>query len=61
MTYRDRVRRRIEGLYEDGSADSDRCIGRALWIGFEHEGEAHHEEKKTCTNANNEHFNSSSH
>ncbi|KAH7184851.1 C-type lectin protein, partial [Fusarium flagelliforme] len=38
ILYRERVKWRITSLYESGKAYSDRCIGRALWIGFEHEG-----------------------
>ncbi|CZS81522.1 unnamed protein product [Fusarium graminearum] len=38
LHYRERVKQRIASLYENGEAYSDRCIGRALWIGFEHEG-----------------------
>lgn len=39
LEYREKVKERVQGLYADGSAHSDKCIGRALWIGFEHEGE----------------------
>lgn len=39
LQYREKVKGRIQELYEDGRAHADRCIGRALWIGFEHEGE----------------------
>ncbi|GKU05453.1 hypothetical protein FLAG1_07359 [Fusarium langsethiae] len=38
LHYRERVKKRIASLYENGKANSDRYIGRALWIGFEHEG-----------------------
>ncbi|RSM19686.1 hypothetical protein CDV31_001573 [Fusarium ambrosium] len=38
LEYRERVKSRIKRLYETGQAHSNRCIGRALWIGFEHEG-----------------------
>ncbi|KAF2203187.1 hypothetical protein GQ43DRAFT_367436 [Delitschia confertaspora ATCC 74209] len=31
------VRKRVEELYVSGSARQDRRVGRALWIGFEHE------------------------
>lgn len=41
LHYRERVKQRIASLYENGEAYSDRCIGRALWIGFEHEGRHH--------------------
>jgi len=40
LLYRERVKWRITSLYESGEAYSDRCIGQALWIGFEHEGNA---------------------
>lgn len=39
LEYRERVKSRIKRLYETGQAHSNRCVGRALWIGFEHEGE----------------------
>lgn len=39
LQYREKVKDRIRGLYKTGKAYSNRCIGRALWIGFEHEGE----------------------
>lgn len=40
LEYRENVNRRITGLYKDGGgqATKNRTIGRALWIGFEHEG-----------------------
>lgn len=38
LAYREKVKLRIQTLYESGVAYKDRCIGRALWIGFEHEG-----------------------
>ncbi|KAL2674076.1 hypothetical protein Neosp_012522 [[Neocosmospora] mangrovei] len=38
LEYRELVKSRIKYLYETGQAHSDRCVGRALWIGFEHEG-----------------------
>ncbi|KAI8712430.1 hypothetical protein NCS52_01341200 [Fusarium sp. LHS14.1] len=38
LEYRERVKSRIKHLYETGQAYSNRCVGRALWIGFEHEG-----------------------
>ncbi|GAD93761.1 hypothetical protein FG01683.1 [Paecilomyces variotii No. 5] len=38
LEYREKVCKRITALYESGRACSDRTIGRALWIGFEHEG-----------------------
>ncbi|KAF4979047.1 hypothetical protein FZEAL_4678 [Fusarium zealandicum] len=37
LSYRERVKGRIETLYDTGNAYSNRRIGRALWIGFEHE------------------------
>jgi hypothetical protein len=38
LDYRERVKSRIKHLYETSQAHSDRCVGQALWIGFEHEG-----------------------
>ncbi|KAJ4244758.1 hypothetical protein NW762_014334 [Fusarium torreyae] len=38
IQYRERVKERITALYEKERPYSDRCVGRALWIGFEHEG-----------------------
>ncbi|KIL86960.1 hypothetical protein FAVG1_09513 [Fusarium avenaceum] len=38
LQYRQRVKERIVALYETERPYSDRCVGRALWIGFEHEG-----------------------
>ena len=35
--YQAQVRRRVEGLYAGGGAEMERGVGRALWIGFEHE------------------------
>lgn len=38
LAYRVKVCRRIEALYKNEKPWSERAIGRALWIGFEHEG-----------------------
>ena len=38
LDYQDRVRARTRSLYEIGTVGSDRALGRAMWIGFEHEG-----------------------
>ncbi|GAW19464.1 hypothetical protein ANO14919_089510 [Xylariales sp. No.14919] len=38
LDYRGKVKLRIKSLYESGEAYEDRCIGRALWVGYEHEG-----------------------
>lgn len=38
VEYRGKVCKRIKALYDSGKAWSDRTVGRALWIGFEHEG-----------------------
>ncbi|KAF5551211.1 hypothetical protein FMEXI_3327 [Fusarium mexicanum] len=38
LFYRERVKERIKLLYLTERPYTDRCIGRALWIGFEHEG-----------------------
>jgi formylglycine-generating enzyme required for sulfatase activity len=40
LQYRERVKERIIALYKTERPYSDRCIGRALWIGFEHEGKS---------------------
>ena len=40
LAFRARVCKRVTALYENERAWSDRKIGRALWIGFEHEGES---------------------
>ncbi|KAH7128889.1 hypothetical protein EDB81DRAFT_871643 [Dactylonectria macrodidyma] len=37
LMYRERVRMRIRRLYDTGEAYRNRWVGRALWIGFEHE------------------------
>ena len=38
LNYRERVKARIASCYTSGHAYTDRCLGRALWIGYEHEG-----------------------
>ncbi|KAL5589626.1 hypothetical protein FOVSG1_011493 [Fusarium oxysporum f. sp. vasinfectum] len=38
LQYREHVKARIMALYESETPYTDRCIGRALWIEFEHEG-----------------------
>jgi hypothetical protein len=38
LVYRAKVCARIEALYSTQKPWSDRTIGRALWVGFEHEG-----------------------
>ncbi|ODM16218.1 hypothetical protein SI65_08217 [Aspergillus cristatus] len=38
LSFRQKVCARIEALYQTDKPWSDRTIGRALWIGFEHEG-----------------------
>ncbi|KAK2668641.1 DinB-like domain [Fusarium oxysporum f. sp. vasinfectum] len=38
LQYREHVKARIMALYESETPYTDRCIGRALWIGIEHEG-----------------------
>ncbi|KAG7406486.1 Ergothioneine biosynthesis protein 1 [Fusarium oxysporum f. sp. rapae] len=38
LQYREHVKARITALYDSEKPYADRCIGRALWIGFEHEG-----------------------
>ncbi|KAJ5371067.1 Ergothioneine biosynthesis protein 1 [Penicillium cataractarum] len=37
LDYSERVRNRARSILEEGSAIRDRCLGEALWIGFEHE------------------------
>jgi len=39
FSYQGRLRWRTRSLYEAEASETDRKIGRALWIGFEHEGE----------------------
>ncbi len=38
LAYQERVRDRARSLYGSGVVEADRKIGRALWLGFEHEG-----------------------
>jgi len=38
LSFRARVCARITELYQNGTAWSSRKVGRAFWIGFEHEG-----------------------
>ena len=38
VAYQGRVRDRARALYNDSDTGRDRKVGRALWIGFEHEG-----------------------
>ncbi|KAK4140359.1 C-type lectin protein [Dichotomopilus funicola] len=37
VAYQDRVRARVQGLYKDGMDAIPRHVGRAIWVGFEHE------------------------
>lgn len=37
LDFQDRVRIRVRKLYESGLADTDRKVGRVLWLGLEHE------------------------
>lgn len=39
IDYQDRVRARTRGMFSAEGYNTDPKIGRALWIGFEHEGE----------------------
>ncbi|PFH58536.1 hypothetical protein XA68_13559 [Ophiocordyceps unilateralis] len=41
LDYRDKVKGRIRSMYDTGRAYGERRIGRALWIGYEHEGESY--------------------
>lgn len=36
--YQERVRARARSLYQNEMFETDRKLGRAMWIGFEHEG-----------------------
>lgn len=38
LAYQERVRNRVRSAYAEGSTENSRILGRALWIGFEHEG-----------------------
>lgn len=38
LDYQERVRNRARSLFHDKSVEADRKLGRAMWIGFEHEG-----------------------
>ena len=38
VAFQKRVRDRVRTAYADGHAQRSRSLGRALWIGFEHEG-----------------------
>ena len=39
LDYQERVRQRVQKLYEPKVPGKDRKLGRALWLGFEHEGD----------------------
>ena len=39
LTYQENVRTRTRTLYNNRAVEKDRKLGRAMWIGFEHEGE----------------------
>lgn len=41
LRYQDHVRARARSLYASTNMDEDRRLGRALWLGFEHEGKDH--------------------
>ncbi|KAK7999005.1 hypothetical protein PG991_014680 [Apiospora marii] len=43
LEYREKVKRRIKLQYDTGRAYRDRTIGRALWIGYEHEESNRHQ------------------
>lgn len=38
LDFQDRVRNRVRLLFNNKKAETDRKLGRALWLGFEHEG-----------------------
>jgi len=37
LVFQDRVRERLRGLYKNGTSKIPRDIGRAIWVGYEHE------------------------
>ncbi|OCK78313.1 hypothetical protein K432DRAFT_383967 [Lepidopterella palustris CBS 459.81] len=37
LRFQNRVRQRVKSLYDSNVSNTDRCVGRALWIGYEHE------------------------
>ena len=38
IAFQDRVRARVKLLYDDGTIEVNRKLGRALWLAFEHDG-----------------------
>ena len=38
LDFQNRVRSRVRSLYKNNKAETYRKLGRALWLGFEHEG-----------------------
>lgn len=38
LSFQDRVRTRVSQLYNTRAVESNRWLGRCLWLGFEHEG-----------------------
>ena len=42
LDYQERVRNRARYLYESKGPETNHKLGRAIWIGFEHEGETPH-------------------
>ena len=42
LAFQERVRNRVRAAYDDGNVVKSRSLGRALWIGFEHEGMSEH-------------------
>lgn len=47
LEYQDRVRNRVRSIYSKDIAATNRKIGRALWLAFEHEGQYHNTPKST--------------
>ena len=41
LEYQEQVRKRARSLYDSKAVEQDRRLGRAMWIGYEHEGKPH--------------------
>lgn len=39
LNYQVNVRERAVALYENGMVDENKAVGKAMWLGFEHEGQ----------------------
>lgn len=42
IAFQDNVRARVKSLYDDGETETNRKLGRALWLAFEHDGKFTH-------------------